>query len=563
MIRSTKIQELGQQLVEALASSEGVRLGESTVVSRRVHVVSIDKPEEVKIIGADAGQVFYGRHKKGTVYHIDVFHQVGGVDHRALARVIIKVVSEELGADAEKLLDHMDVQTATGGGRLTGSLTYGRKASLRRAHANHVHLATELSLEEVHLLVPVVAAVEGEVLRQGLEIRKVERVGLDLREQRGSKTDLSAYTSESDSFLRESKTSPDTKPKSADVNSDMEEAHRLVAETMPPAELLSLLELFPFQPKSEHRQRWGDLDHTLATMKNKGYTEQKRGHWVLTDKGRALLQLVHFQLPELESRLRRFLRRFPVSGSYSNSRVSVKPGTGLKRLREKQEVALFDLGGQLNLAATVTQAGCRWAQGYTPPGTVGRDDLRYSQPLKRRTSNILLLVDSSASMAGDRLQAARMLAQHLVLATKGKVAVIAFQDEAVLVPPGFTNSLRKIQAQLLALKATGLTPMAKALVEASTFLQRCRVHKPLVVLITDGIPTVPLRGGDASADALAQADRFNNSPVEFVCIGLNPNQSFLEELCRRSGGHLYIVKELEPTVLAQLIHQELHRRKIS
>ncbi len=64
----------GQQLVSALASTEGVRLGESTVISRRVHVVAVDKPEEVRIVGgADAGRVFYGRGVDGTVYHIDVF----------------------------------------------------------------------------------------------------------------------------------------------------------------------------------------------------------------------------------------------------------------------------------------------------------------------------------------------------------------------------------------------------------------------------------------------------------------------------------------------------------
>lgn len=560
MALKSKIQELGQQLVLALSGSEAVRLGESTVISRRVHVMSVDKPEEVKIIGADAGQLFYGRSKKGTIYHVDIFHEVGRVDHRELAQVIIEVAGSQLTAADKSILDHMDIQTATGGGRITGSLAFGRKASLRRAHANHVHLAAELGSDELPLLVSVVAAAEKEILRQGLEIRKVERVSLDLREQRSGKADLSAYTSESDTFLREEGTSANKK--CTDAGTDMEEARRLVAETLPPKELLQLLQLFPLEPKSEHRERWGDLDNTLEALRSKGYAERRRGLWKLTVKGQALHEMINLNLPELESCLRRFLRRFAISGSYSRSMVSAvsaKPGIGLRQLREKPEVTYYNCGGELNLAATAAQAACRWIRGQSPVGCIDRETWRYGQPLRRQTVNVVLLLDCSASMTGDRLRAARLLAQHLVLSTRDKVAVIAFQDEKVLVPPKFSNSLAKIQAQLLALRAVGLTPLAQAFRETRLFLQQNRVHKPLVVLITDGIPTVPLTGGDPSFDALSEGAKFKLLPLEFVCIGLNPNQSFLEELSRRSSGRLYIVKELETSVLAQLVHQELQR----
>jgi magnesium chelatase subunit D len=407
-----------------------------------------------------------------------------------------------------------------------------------------------------------VAAVEEEVVEQGLEIRKVERVSLDLHQSTGSKADLSAYSSDSDSLLREDTKSSDAKPSGAYGGAELKEAHQLATKTMPPAELLQLLRQFPFEPKDEHRKRWGDLDHTLEILKSKGFIKRKRGRWMLTDKGQSLLGVFARHLPELESRLRRFLRHFPLSGSHSHARISTKPGIGWKRLREKKEVAPYTPEGRLNLAATVARAGCRWVGGHIPPGTIGQSDLLYSKPLERRTFSILLVVDCSASMAGDRLRAARMLAQHLVLATRGKVAVIAFQEDEVLVPPMFTSSLAKIQAQLLALKATGLTPMAKALAETHTFLMQRRVQKPLVVLITDGIPTVPLKGNDASSDALEQAEKLKGLLSQFVCIGLNPNQTFMEELCRRSGGQLYIVKELEPGVLAKVVHQELRRRRV-
>ena len=75
-----------------LTKAEAVRLCESTVISRRVHMISVDKPEEVRILAADAGSAFYGRQEKGTIYHIDIFHQVGSIDHRAVARAILNAV---------------------------------------------------------------------------------------------------------------------------------------------------------------------------------------------------------------------------------------------------------------------------------------------------------------------------------------------------------------------------------------------------------------------------------------------------------------------------------------
>lgn len=562
MVLQNKIEQLGQRLVWALSHGEGVRLGESTVISRRVHVVSPDKPEEVKIIGTDAGQLFYGRSEKGEIYHIDIFHQVGRVDHRVLAQVIMKVMHSQSSKAADNILDHMDIQTATGGGRLTGRLTFGRKASLRRAHANHVHLAAELSRDQLFFLIPVIAAVEMEIFRQGLEIRKVERINLDLREQKNSVTDLSAYTSESDSILREGREG-DTTSRTAAKNTDcsLEEAHQLGTETLPPKELLHLLKLFPFKPKVEHRQRWGDLDHTLEKLRSEGYVEQKHGVWMLTGRGQKLRELIDSYLPELESKLRRFLRCLPASANYHHSILGNRQGNGFRRLRERLEVSPYNQGGQLNLSATVAQAAFRWIRGQSKLGCIDHESWRYGQPLRRKTAHIVLLVDSSASMAGDRLRAARMLAQHLILSKRNKVAVIAFQDDKVSVPAAFSSSLSDIQAQLLAMKATGLTPLAHALQETFSFLQRHRAHKPLVVLITDGIPTVPLTGGDPSADALYQAAKFKSLPLEFVCIGLNPNQAFLEELSKHSGGRLYVVKELETSVLAQLVHQELQRRR--
>jgi magnesium chelatase subunit D len=558
MLPITKIRQIGSRLAAMLTDNEAVRLGESAVISKRVHMISVNQPQEVKVLAADAGQTFYGRKMRNTIFHLDVFHQVGAVNHRTVAQAIINGVKDQ-GLPAIDLLDRMDIQTATGGGRISGSLLFGRKQSVRRAHANHVHLALELLPTELPLLVPIVLALEREIMEQGLEIRKVEKVALHLQGNSNAKTDLSAYTAESDSFLREQGSGRET---GASENADLlETAHRLSVDTLPPTELLHLLSLCPLQSDVGLRQRWGELDRILETLSVSGYMEKRGKKWHLTHKGLQLLSLVRLHLPELESKLRRYLRRLPSRSGNPKGSFYTSLGPGFLRLRESTGTTEDSEDGQLNLTATAATAACHWIQGESRPGCIHYRCWRYSRRLKSQGANIVLVLDSSASMSGGRLRAAQFLAQHLVLSVKDKVAVIAFQGESIFVPPRFTSSWSDIQQQLLMLKAFGLTPLARALQETLSFVQRYRARRPLVILITDGIPTVPLAGGDPSADALKMAAGFRFAPAELVCIGLSPNQSFLEKLKQVSGGRLYIIKELDTPLLAQLIREELRRHR--
>ena len=75
----------------------GLRIGETTVISRRVHVIYPEEPGEVKIIiNQDAGAAFYARIKKNEILHIDIFHEIAEVDHRRIAEAIKHAVYEHL-----------------------------------------------------------------------------------------------------------------------------------------------------------------------------------------------------------------------------------------------------------------------------------------------------------------------------------------------------------------------------------------------------------------------------------------------------------------------------------
>lgn len=192
---------------QVLEQGGGVRLGQSAVLSTKVHAFNSHSPEHVQVMAnADAGQVFYRRLDCGAIYHLDTFHQCGCVDHRAAAEYVCQAVAfyhklRAAQADAPCTVspDLIDIQTASGGGRITGLLTGGQKLSICRVHQNHVHLALYLPPEHVACLFYIVAAVETAILEAGLELRCNERIScIDSTDSQAS---LSPYTDHSDSLL--------------------------------------------------------------------------------------------------------------------------------------------------------------------------------------------------------------------------------------------------------------------------------------------------------------------------------------------------------------------------
>ena len=99
---------------------------------------------------------------------------------------------------------------------------------------------------------------------------------------------------------------------------------------------------------------------------------------------------------------------------------------------------------------------------------------------------------------------------------------------------------------------------------ALAFLRESRARNPLLVLITDGIPTVPYRSANPLEDAVQVARQLaagRHGQVGFTCIGLQPNERYLRELVGAAGGRLYVVDELERDTLVAIVHRERWQRK--
>jgi magnesium chelatase subunit D len=108
-------------------------------------------------------------------------------------------------------------------------------------------------------------------------------------------------------------------------------------------------------------------------------------------------------------------------------------------------------------------------------------------------------------------------------------------------------------------RPAGLTPLAAGIVEAVKLLGSRKGVPTMLVLLTDGIPTMNYWTGDPARDALVAAEQIARNKLPFTCIGLAPNRGFLRKLTEIANGTLYIVDEFDRDLLAKLVKDERER----
>lgn len=574
------------RLARLLSDSLAARLGETTVVSTKVHVQDISVPQDVSaVFSSDAGQAFYNRERMGDVLHLDIFHSEGVVDPKEVARRVMSALSglkfeSTPGSppplpSLESLFPYIDVQTAGGGGRLDGDLSYGREEGARMAHRTHVHIAALNTPEMVASLFTLVAAVESAIEDSGLQLRKVRRVRMT--RGGGSPVDMSNYQTATDSLLR---CLPHGNS-DASVYRKEALARQAAQEVGSASETLRILEalakglragefarLRPETDKTPDEIRNALTRCRLAKFDGQRYT--------LTTEGLLALSFLKEHYHEIESYLRRLLWSLPSRDIPSSERRGKKREAGQSRGRSMAlprqdgeyaaEIAIPETALAVGVRSFATSAASttRTASTSDAAGTAGiqeptfqvrAEDLRFSYVRTKTQSPIILLLDASASMAGRRIAAAKELARHLVLTGKDKVSVVLFQDSDVKIVCDFTKNPRKLEAGLRTVQAMGLTPLAKGLEKALELSYRS-TKKPLVLCVTDGIPTVPSKTLSPIDDAIAAARNLARRGIRFGCIGLEPNQSFLRQLVSTAKGTLYVVNELEASTLAAIARKE-------
>ncbi len=159
--------------------------------------------------------------------------------------------------------------------------------------------------------------------------------------------------------------------------------------------------------------------------------------------------------------------------------------------------------------------------------------------------DVLLLLDTSGSMAGEKITQAKHgaldFARSANLSGCG-IGLAVFGDEAsVIAQPtvktgSFEKSVREVEVGMVG----GSTNLAAGLELASSFS-----HLNAVVVVTDGMP-------NSHSDALRAAEGLKRRGIDILCIGTDDaDTAFLAKLATRSDLALHV----EPQDLRQFIGQ--------
>ena len=270
------------------------------------------------MVNADAGKVFYGRLTENEIIHIDLFHEITVFDLIQMTDFLKKgLIENSMG----NLLDYIDIQTGSGGGKLTGSLNYGLTETLKNSHLNHVHIAAlipDCKLETVFLLV---AKVEEALQAQNVELRKVENINHEI----GNKpTDMSSYSSDFDSNLKQD----------GNISSD----GRIYRETLEMIEHFGSLRGIEevVEMSLESNKKNSEFENIVKVFEQKGFMYKQQNKYHLTKDGEKLKNFIKLNRKELESILKKAIKNSPKLNSYkgletthfSETMGKVKKGQG-------------------------------------------------------------------------------------------------------------------------------------------------------------------------------------------------------------------------------------------
>lgn len=557
-----------RQLAACIDRNLGVRIGQSTVLSQKVHTVDSQQPEHVTILQhADAGKTFYHRLHAGQIYHFDIFHQCGQVEHRKIAKAVNQAIDTFnlhqcmrngvffQNKDGVVQPDCFDVQTATGGGRITGCLEYGKKLSLRKAHENHVHLAGMIPEASLACAFYIVDAVESVILSNGFELRANESLKHVTFQGGGSPADLSPYADQSDSFLQEKNLeqhSPALKRQQF-----MQDAVELAEELDSAKDVydtLSAIEQDDSRTFSSLCSTPAEKERICQMLNGMGIVSMKSGKPVLTPYGRELKMFLSQRLPDVESYIRRMYRLLkPYDARSGRTKVALTPGNGGTGRRI---LATEITHGEVALPETIQAAAARFAA--NPGGTlrICKEDIRRSIRRENCNAEVCVLIDASASMAGQRMSAAKYLVRHLLLSTPDRISVILFQEDRATIQVPFTRDYLTVQQSLKDISAIGSTPLGLGIRTCVSYLGRSRPKQPLILLVTDGVPTYADVSKDPVMDAINAARTIKEKGYGFTCIGLRPHRDYLSKVAEAAGGKMYMLEELEKHALVRTAWQE-------
>lgn len=238
-------------------------------------------------------------------------------------------------------------------------------------------------------------------------------------------------------------------------------------------------------------------------------------------------------------------------GKYSRPRVPRQPSS--------------DVAFDATVRAAATRAGRTGSRYGIEPEDVRRKVRQHRVPLE-----VCIVLDNSYSLHAERLvETVKGVVFRLLedAAARGdRASVVAFRsgvaEATVALRP--TRSIAVATEKLRQVPLSGRTPLAAAL-DLGRRMLRQELHKrpnarPLVVVVSDGLPNVPLvRGSDPLEDVLAQAALLRRAGMSCVVVDAvlpgKEGESCGRALADAARGVHVPLGELSPDALVGLFEQ--------
>jgi len=221
--------------------------------------------------------------------------------------------------------------------------------------------------------------------------------------------------------------------------------------------------------------------------------------------------------------------------------------------------------------ATIRAAAARAGRSGNRQTNVEAEDLRRKVREHRVPFELCIVVDNSYSLHAERLvEKVKGLVFSFLedAATRGdRVALVAFKpgvpEATIALRP--TGSLRLASAALRRIPLSGRTPLPHALRLGCTLLRQ-ELHRrpnarPLLVVVSDGIPNVPLRrGGDPLVDLLDEARVLRRAGIGLVVVeaappGRRDPASCCAALAKVADGTMVSLAEISPLAFAEALER--------
>ena len=188
-------------------------------------------------------------------------------------------------------------------------------------------------------------------------------------------------------------------------------------------------------------------------------------------------------------------------------------------------------------------------------------DAPVARPRVRAPVDLALVIDTSGSMAGEKIENARSAARSLVmaLADGDVVSVDTFSDRArVLVTPTVldSRSRSRIVGAISELLPSGPTNMFEGLSLAESHMAQAPADHPVrrIVMISDGIANVGPSTPEALG-ALAERGLRFRAQVTSLGVGNDYDEHTLNALAVRTSGRLFHLSE--PREMAAILKSEV------